>query len=174
MTTLQFAVFFAALLVGYVLVHVRLVRFETYLREVSALKVMNERLKGLSDVLTRVDLEPVEDRLDLIGNELHSLVVIASRFEQAGTRERDTAVPPIAAPGDTAGERIRALVETRLLSLGYRNLHILTDLSAATFADELEVAVECEKNQMARKGKVITCNGEIRDVHMQSVAQTFP
>ena len=54
MTTLQFAVFFAALLVGYVLVHVRLVRFETYLREVSALKVMNERLKGLSDVLTRV------------------------------------------------------------------------------------------------------------------------
>jgi hypothetical protein len=174
MTTLQFAVFFAALLIGYVLVHVRLVRFETYLREVSALKVVNERLKGLSDVLTRVDLEPVEDRLDVIASELRNLAAIAQRFEQLGTRERDVVVHQSGPPAETPGERVRALVETRLLALGYRNLHILTDLSGATFADELEVSVECEKNQMARKGKVITCNGEIRDVHMQSVAQTFP
>lgn len=174
MTTLQFALFFAALLIGYVLVHIRMMRFETYLREVSALKVVNERLQGVADVLTRVSLDAVEERLDMIQAELRQLGKIAVRVEQALERshERAAAVPLPAEA--TPSERIRALVETRLLSLGYHQLRILTDLSKARMSDEVEVTVECEKNQMSYKGKVSTCNGEIRDVNLQSVTQAFP
>jgi len=174
MSTLQFALFFAALLIGYVLVHIRLVRFEKYLREVSALKVVNERLQGVTDVLSRVDLHAVEERLELIHGRLGELGDLGERLEQAVERvsEREDVVLPAAIA--TAGERIRALVETRLLSLGYHNLRVLTDLTAVGMTDELEVTVECDKNQTAFKGKVVTCNGEIRDVNLQSVTQAFP
>jgi len=173
MSTLQFALFFAALLVAYLLVHVRLVRFETYLREVSALKVVNERLKGVSDSMARVNLEPVEDRLDMIHAELRGLAELASKLQQAAARARETAAAPVGADHSVA-ERIRALIETRLLAMGYRNLRILTDLSSVSYADETDIAVEAEKNQMPCKGVVVTTNGELRDVHFQSVAQSFP
>jgi len=174
MSTLQFALFFAALMVGYLLVHVRLVRFETYLREVSALKVVNERLKGVSDSMTRVNLEPVEDRLDMIHAELRGLSEAASRLEHALSRAREHAPVASSGAGVSDGERVRALVETRLLALGYRNLHILTDLSTVSFSEEQEIVVEAEKNQMQCKGKVVTVNGELRDVYLQNVAQAFP
>ena len=80
MSTLQFGLFFAALLIGYVLVHIRLVRFEKYLREVSALKVVNERLQGVTDVLSRVDLAAVEERLEMIHGRLGELVEQQSRI----------------------------------------------------------------------------------------------
>ncbi len=174
MDTLQFTLFFAALLIGYVLIHLRLVRFEKYLREVSALRVVNERLNGVAEALTRVNLDRVEDRLEMIHAELGALVEISGRLEQAVARSREQAAVANQAAGPTVVERIRDLVETRLLSLGYRNLRILTDLSSVAFADEVEITVECQKNQMIFKGKVVTGNGEIRDVDLQSVARSFP
>ena len=174
MSTLQFGLFFAALLIGYVLVHIRLMRFEKYLREVSALKVVNERLQGVSDVLSRVDLNAVEERLEMLIGQLSELGQVGGRLEQLLERERDRAPSVPAAIEAADGDRIRALVETRLLSLGYRHLRILTDLDSATMAEEIEVTVECEKNQTAYKGKVVTARGEIRDVNLQSVTQAFP
>jgi len=174
MSTLQFGLFFAALLIGYVLVHIRMVRFEKYLREVSALKVVNERLQGVTDVLGRVDLASVEERLEMIREQLGDLGEIGERLEQAIERSGARADVPVPVVSVSAGERIRALVETRLLSLGYRHLRLLTDLDSASMADEIEIRVECEKNQTAYKGKVVTCKGEIRDVHLQSVTQAFP
>lgn len=173
MNALQFSLFFAALLVAYLLVHVRLVRFETYLREVSALKVVNERLKGVSDSMTRVNLEPVEDRLDMIHAELRGLAEMAAKLEHTASRVREVSTPEVTA-SEPAGERIRGVVETRLLALGYRNLRLLTDISAATMSDEIEIVVEAERNQMPCKGRVLTVNGEVRDVYLQSVAQSFP
>jgi hypothetical protein len=175
MTTLQFGLFFAALLIGYVLIHIRLMRFETYLREVSALKIVNERLQGVTEVLNRVDLAVVEERLEMMCERLGSLSEIGERIERALERTSREPAGVAALPvAVSAGERIRALVETRLLSLGYRNLHILTDLASASGGEELAVTVECEKNQTTFKGKVVTCNGEIRDVNLQSVTQAFP
>ena len=48
MDTLQFALFFAALLVAYVLVHMRLVRFEAYLKEMSALRGAQRASAGIA------------------------------------------------------------------------------------------------------------------------------
>lgn len=175
MDTLQFSLFFAALFIGYLLVHLRLVKFEAYLREISGLKLLNERFQGVSDVLARINLDHVEDRLDMLQQELRSLVEIAQRLERSTSRARQH-VEPVASASSTpsAAERIRALIETRLLSLGYGNLHIVSDLSEASYEDEFTSTVECDKNQMAYKGKVTTCNGEVRDVSLDSVSQAFP
>ena len=47
MSPLQFTLFFAALLVGYVLVHLRMVRFEAHLRELGRLRRIEEELVAL-------------------------------------------------------------------------------------------------------------------------------
>lgn len=173
MTTLQFGLLLAALLIGYALIHIRLMRFENHLRDLAALKVVNERLQGVSDVLSRVELSSVEERLEQMLEQLAQLARIGARLEQALQRSREQALPA-ATGAESPAEKIRALVESRLLSLGYHRLRLLSDLSSVTMADEVEVIVECEKNQMTHKGKVVTCNGEIRDVSLQSVTQVFP
>ena len=61
MSPLQFSLFFAALLVAYILVHVRMVRFEKYLREIGGIKMLNERLNALSAGLERLRLDRVEE-----------------------------------------------------------------------------------------------------------------
>ena len=66
------------------------------------------------------------------------------------------------------------MVEARLLSLGYSDLRILTDLSDSSLDTETTVHVECTKQNMVAKGKVITRNGSIVDVDLTSVAQVFP
>ena len=65
-------------------------------------------------------------------------------------------------------------LKARLLQLGYRNLRLLGDLSGAEFSDEVEVQVEAERNGMPVKGRVIARNGSVSDVHIQTVAQSFP
>ena len=176
MSPTQFSLFFAALLIGYVLVHLRLVRFERYLRQISVLSLLNERLNGVADVLKSVSVERVEERIDLLLGEVDRLRTVAERVEKR------LAQPPVAAVAGPApiaaesgpGERIRSAVERQLFSLGYRDLSILTDLSEASLAEETQVLVECTKNQMPHKGKVVTRNGAIRDVDLQSMARSFP
>ena len=77
------------------------------------------------------------------------------------------------ADGDAAAQLV-SLVEAQLLQLGYRNLRLLGDLRDVKHADEVEVQVEAERNGMPYKGRVLTRNGSVRDVHMQTVAQSFP
>lgn len=170
----QFSLFFAALLVAYVLVHVRLVRFETYLKEIAGIKSLNDRLKGVSDVLERVRLDRVEEQLDRLHEDLLELQETTDRVERA-IRAAGPAAGAASAPAAlAAGERIRAAVETRLLGLGYSDLRLLTDLSNANLDEDLEILVECTREYVACKGKVITRNGAIREVQMQPVTQTFP
>ena len=83
-------------------------------------------------------------------------------------------VAPVVAPAGSPAERIRRVVEERLLSLGYRNLRILTDLSEASLDEETSVQVECERRNMACKGKVKTINGGISDVELHNIVQSFP
>ena len=51
MSALQFTLFFVALLVGYVLVHLRLVRFEEHLRKLAGIRGLDERLAQADRVL---------------------------------------------------------------------------------------------------------------------------
>ena len=71
-------------------------------------------------------------------------------------------------------DRIRALVEARLLQLGYGNLRMLTELHEMLLDGDVEVQVECERRHMPYKGRVLVRNGAVRDVAMQSAATSFP
>jgi hypothetical protein len=177
MTTLQFSLFFVGLLVGYLLVHLRLVRFERYLAEITGLKALNERLERVAQSIERVRLDRAEQALATLHDDLQAIVEGQSRLERAMRRVEAAPGPALAAPlaADVApAQRIRDAVSHRLLSLGYGNLRLLNDLTAATLDERTEVLVECERNHIGYKGKVVTRNGAVVDVQVQSVTQAFP
>ncbi len=179
MSTLQFSLFFAALLIGYVLVHVRLGRFERYLQEVAGLKQLNERLERVAQSIERVRLERTEQALALLHEDLGGVAEACARVERAVRRsgENAPAAVTVAAPTSepvSAPARVRDAVTDRLLALGYRNLRVLSDLANASLDERIEVTVECEKSQLSYKGKVVVQNGAVVDMQLQSVNQAFP
>jgi hypothetical protein len=181
MDGLQFSLFFVALLVGYLVIHIRLVRFEQYLREMVGLKTINERLGALASALEKLKLDRLEQRLERLHEDFEDLREDL-RQTAATLTEAVVHIPTPSAPAMTltasaevpASDRVRALVETRLVQLGYGNLRLLTDLAGVSLDGEVEVQVECEKNHMPCKGRVMLRGGSLRDVQMQPVVQAFP
>ncbi len=189
MDALQFSLFFVALLVGYVLVHLRLVRFEQHLQKLAGIRGLDDRLRALDDRLRqlaeafdKVRLERVEAQLDRLHDDLEDL-----REAAGDVRHAVVQIPQPAARGDDGGgasgvglrdetpaARLVGVVESRLLQLGYRNLRLLTQLGDVQLSDDLEVQVECERGGMALKGRVVLRNGSVHDVALQPVSQMFP
>ncbi len=190
MSVLQFSLFFTALLVGYFLLHLRLVRFEEHLQKLAGIRSMDDRLRSLDDRLLqlvtaveKVGLERIEARLDRIHEGLEDLREATTDVRQAVVQIPAAApvhVTPSAngttsdAPVAPVGVSIANLVEARLLQLGYSNIDVLTDLRGARVDEQLEVQVECERGGMPAKGRVTVRNGSVRDVALQTVAQMFP
>lgn len=183
MDTTQFALFFAAILIAYVLVHVRLARFENYLQEIVELKQLNDRLKGVSDVLERVRLDHVEDLLGQLHDDLKAIHEGQTRLERQFAKLESSPAPQAAtraaarsnAEGETpAADRIRHAVESRLLSMGYGDLRILSDLNDVSLDADTEVRVECSRQNMVAKGKILTRNGSVFDVDLTPIARVFP
>ncbi len=175
MSHVQFSLFFCALIVAYLLVHIRLRSFEVYLKEIARLRELNERLASVSDVLERVRLDNVEAHLGHLHEDLVEVQVGLKRVERAVGRVSVEAPPvAMAAPvPDQGPPQIQPVVEARLLALGYGRLHIITDLSDAAYEESQEIVVECTKDGMPFKGRVIIHNGAVQDVILQSVAQNF-
>ncbi|MFK7741191.1 MAG: hypothetical protein AB8H80_12805 [Planctomycetota bacterium] len=210
MTPTQFSLFFVALLIGYVLVHLRLVRFEEHLQKLAGIRSLDERLSSLDDRLQKLAGKVGTAGIDRISAQLERLHEDLEDLREATGEVRHAVVqipampPAVGAVGGAAGElfddrngdrhadvprssaasqahryeppatRIVALIETRLLQLGYRNLQLLGDMQGVEMTDEIEVGVEADKNGMPCKGRVMVRNGSIYDVHMQSVVQAFP
>ncbi|MCR9246767.1 MAG: hypothetical protein NXI31_17170 [bacterium] len=188
MTVLQFSLFFVALLVGYVLVHVRLVRFEEHLQKLAGIRTLDDRLKVLCDALEKLKFERIEGHLDRLhddledlreatGNVREAIVQIPppppSRVEESSGEAPATAVVAASGPESPAA-RVLALVETRMLQLGYRNVEVLTDLGSVTEHGDADVQVECEQGGMPIKGRVQVRNFGVRDLALKSVAPMFP
>jgi hypothetical protein len=189
MDVLQFSLFFVALLVGYVLLHLRLVRFEAYLREMQAIRAATERLVQQVTVASEPRLGRVEGQLDRLHADFGELrEALAEVGEQVA---RVPTAPPVVLPAPEASPaaaqvespaaarrrealRLRDVVETRLQQLGYGRVQVLTDLQQASSDGDLEIQVECERNQMISKGRILLRNGTVRDVALQSVANMFP
>lgn len=179
MTTLQFSLFFAGLLLAYGLVHVRLVRFERYLQEVVGVKSLNERLERIAQSLERVRLDRAEQGLGQLHEDLLAVGEALARVERATRRSAEvapatTVVSAASVVEQPPATRVRDLVTDRLLSLGYGNLRLLSDLRDVALDDRAEVVVECERNHIGYKGKVVTRNGAVLDVQLQPVVQAFP
>ena len=171
--------FLSGLLVGYLLLSVRLARFERHLAELSGLKVLGERVEQLAQQMDHLRPDRVETLLERIHEDLQRLQdtneALGQTIQRAASQTVVTAEPAIVmSRPESAAERVRALVEVRMLHLGYSNLRILSDLTMATMEGDFEVQVEAERNQMPCKGRVALRNGSVRDVSMQSAATMFP
>jgi hypothetical protein len=190
MDALQFTLFFIALLVGYVLLHLRLVRFEEHMQKLSGIRSIDDRLKGLddrlrlvADAMEKLRLDRVEARLDRLHEDLEDVreatievqrAVVQIPVQPGSPAQSEPAPSLMPVSREAATARLVAIVESRLLQLGYSRLNLLTDLSAARLDADLEVQVECERAGMPVKGRVLLRNGSVRDVSLQSVAQMFP
>lgn len=175
MDPLQFSLFFAALLIAYVLVHMRLVKFETYLREIGGLKQLNDRLKGVAEAMERIKVERLEDGLQLLHEDARDIGDTLQKVETGvGVVHTDSGGAVIPSGEASVPERICSAVEEQLFRLGYQNLRILTDLRHIHIEDEVEVQVECEKQMMRYKGKVLARNSSILNVDLQPVVEMFP
>lgn len=184
MSILQFSLFFAAILVAYVLLHLRLMRFERYAQELAGLRAALERMPrgggGGESVDRSVDFGGVEAGLQQLHDDL---VALREATQQLDKNLRAAVREPVAAPrwiaeagaGEaTAGERIQAAIEARLLALGYRDLRILDDLGDTRLDGSYEVRVEAVRGHMPAKGMVVVRNGGVVDAALQTVAQSFP
>ncbi len=163
---------FIVLLAGFVIAHQRLLKFESYLKDVGELTELKERLKSMSEALKGMRTEGVEGQVEQLQKDFQAMRQTLVNIERALSRS----VPASNSPEESisAGARICGLVEARLLEIGYSDLHIITDLSKVSLEDEINVVVECKKGEMPYKGKVVTSNGAIREIDMRSSAPLFP
>ncbi|MBK8096601.1 MAG: hypothetical protein IPK26_05805 [Planctomycetes bacterium] len=191
MATWQFSLFFVALLIGYVLVHVRLSRAEEHLRHLAGIRTLDDRLQAIlsrleprADAPERLPLQRIEAQLQRLHEDLEDL-----REATTNVREAVIAIPPppsrleltgpigtsepAAAPAVSRSERLRGVVETRLLQLGYANVNLLTDLSQLGQGDA-DVVFEAERRHMPIKGRVLLRNDGVRDVVVHTAAPMFP
>ncbi|MBL8752218.1 MAG: hypothetical protein JNK15_02870 [Planctomycetes bacterium] len=187
--TFEFSLFFVALVVGYVLVHLRLVRFEEHLQKLAGIRSLDDRLRALDDRLAKlaesfdkIHLGRIEAHLERLHDDLedvreatgevqHAVVQIPPPPPAPAPREPIAVEPQ---PGETPAQRFLALVETRLLELGYHDIDVLSDLTRFDLAQEAEVVVEAWRGGMPVKGRVTVRNGSVRDVALQSVVTMFP
>lgn len=180
MDPLHFSLFFVALLVGYVLVHLRLARFEVHMQKLAGIRTLDERLRVLAESFDKLRLDRLEQQLERLHEDLVDLREATGDVRQAVYEipqpqvVHTAAETVVAAPAESVGARVLALVETRLVQLGYRKIQVLTDLGDVRADREVEVAVECERAGMPTKGRVIVRNGAVRDVLLQNVATMFP
>ncbi|MFY9344425.1 MAG: hypothetical protein WAT39_18170 [Planctomycetota bacterium] len=186
MDALQFTLFFVALVLGYVLVHLRMVRCERHLQQLAGIRNLEDQLRALDERLAKLAaafdqqrLERIEHGVDRLHDDLEDL-----REATADVRAAVVQIPPpiaITGAGTPAepvvvppARRLLDLVEGRLLQLGYHEITVLSDLRAADVTSEIEVLVECWQGAMPAKGRVLVKNGSVRDVAVQTVATMFP
>ena len=99
MTTLQFSLFFVALLVGYILVHIRLARFEKHMQKLSGIRLLDDRVKLMAESLDKLTVEGVESRLDSLRESLEVLAEVTARMQEAMSQAAQPAAPTVVAAG---------------------------------------------------------------------------
>src|SRR5262245_28147227 len=82
----QFSLFFVALLLGYVMLHVRVARFETYLHELQRLASLDARLQAIGASMPALDkqrLDRIESLLQRLHEDLEDLRETTQHVEEA-------------------------------------------------------------------------------------------
>lgn len=180
MTTLQFTLFFVALVLALALVHIQLAKLQGKLDDLARLGRIEDRLATVVQALDRVRLEPIEGLVRDLRGDLGAIVEGLDRVEQATARPVAIPVPEPAlsrrgrSDEPSAGDRARTAVETHLAGLGYTKVRVLSDLTHLVGEEDVDVLVECERGTMPCKGKLALRGGEVRDAQMQMLAQMFP
>jgi len=174
MDMFQFALFFAAVVIGFVLVFLRTARTAPLLEELGRLRSVDDRLKAIEASLLalrgQLNTTVLQDALEVLRG-------IHERLGQLGETAAAPKVVEIPVPVRTearAVDSVRTLVENRLFGMGYRQVKILSDLPEQAGPEELQVLVECQRDDVACKGHLLLKNGAVLDVRLHSVLQMFP
>ena len=73
MSPLQFTLFFVALLLGYVLVHVRMARFEEHLQKLAGIQTLDERLQAIEQRIQTLTESADRDGIARVTRQLDQL-----------------------------------------------------------------------------------------------------
>lgn len=170
-------VFVALVAMGGLLVYLtsRLRRQADALAPLARLENIEALLRQLAGRGKELDLRRLEHVLiDLRDGQTRLEERLARQFEASptGTPNGDGA----------AGQSQRQAglserVTTRLLSMGFERIEILTtleDLEALTLSPEGEVVVEARRGGALHKGRVLVKHGAIYDVRLRSSYEAFP
>jgi hypothetical protein len=154
-------------------------KFEVYLKEISGVKRLDERLQGVAEAMERIRVDRLEEALNQLHEDNREVIDAVKGVERKVASTASQQVEVITREGEaiaaaTAADRICGAIEARLFGLGYSKLNILTDLAGYAADDEVTVQVECEKRMMPCKGSVTLRGGRIVDVDVHSVVRMFP
>lgn len=183
MNELHFALLFAALVVGYVLLHVRVARFEVHLEKLASLRSIDDRLRQIDDRMQllgtsvdRIRTDRVESQLERLHSDLLDLREVTANVQNAVVQIPAPVAPTPSGkfPTESSAARMLTAVENRLFELGYHEIRVLNDLGGVEPAGDVELQVECWRGGMPLKGRVLVRNCAVRDVALQTVVQMFP
>jgi hypothetical protein len=165
-----------AWLVWTLIAHAR--RSERLLGNLTRLEELQTALGKLSFGGEQLDLRRLEHVLiDIRDNQKRLEERLLTLALQRGAATHDT--PALVAGGDQQAAGLAERVVTRLLSLGYERVQLVTTLAEIELllgsdARDGEIIVEARRDGAACKGKVLVRGGMIRDLQIQSAYSTFP
>ena len=151
----------------------RLKSFERHVERLQDLAVLRERVERLAGAQPELDLRRLEHvLLDLRDAQKRTEERMLALIE--GTRANLSSSLPVPAAAGTAllAERI----VTRLLSLGYERVQLVTPLAELEplLGGEGMAVVEARRDGVSCKGRVKLKGGAIQDVQMQAAYGAFP
>lgn len=90
--------------------------------------------------------------------------------------KRDLLQPQVPPVSGSRGAHLAERITSRLLSLGFERIELLTSLEdlEGMAEGEGEVLVEARRGAAQHKGRVILCDGGIVDVRMRDTYEAFP
>ncbi len=170
---LQFALTFTALVVLATIVYVRLIRYDSYLREEKdGIQRLNERLQALVDSLQALGTQRVESQLGDI------LEVLEGVREGLGRRGPSGGA---AAAADTSVIReiprragILDVVEAKLYNMGYGKVAVVGDVEDPRAGEPVRVVVEAERDGVIHKGYLVIVGSAVTELDLQPAYTSFP
>lgn len=184
---LHFVLLSVAVVICYILIHLRLARLDVHLRDLEGLNGIDDRLASIDEQLS--GLEQTADkatqvrmweRLKRLNRELVDLREVTEQIrnqtnglpEMRVIHEKYTKLPRALDPSQPAASQVIKLIELRLAELGYSKVDITGDLSNAGLSDEIQVNVRATHSGEPCIGYVVMRGSEMEELEMRRVAMT--
>src|SRR5690349_14766177 len=151
----------------------RLKTFEKHVERLQDLAVLRERVECLAGAQPELDLRRLEHvLLDLRDTHKRTEERMLALIEST----RASAAPGLPVPAAAGTALLAERIVTRLLSLGYERVQLVTPLAELEplLGGEGVAVIEARRDGVSCKGRVKLKAGAIQDVQMQAAYGAFP